>query len=58
MELRSKEFWFTNTMNAILKNEKITLALPKGRILQEILPLLKRVGIKPEDSFADLNNRK
>ena len=58
MELQSKEFWFTNTMNAILKNEKITLALPKGRILQEILPLLKRVGIKPEDSFADLNNRK
>ena len=58
MELQSKEFWFTNTMDAILKNEKITLALPKGRILQEILPLLKRVGIKPEDSFADLNNRK
>jgi len=45
-------------MNTILKDDKITLALPKGRILEEVLPLLKRVGIKPEDSFTDLNNRK
>jgi len=31
----------------------IVLALPKGRILSEALPLLERVGIVPEPGFAD-----
>lgn len=36
----------------------ITLALPKGRILKEALPLLARIGIVPEPDFADANSRK
>ena len=33
------------------------LALPKGRILKEVLPVLKRAGIEPEAEFADENSR-
>jgi len=29
------------------------LALPKGRILKEVMPLLARAGIEPEPAFAD-----
>jgi ATP phosphoribosyltransferase len=36
----------------------LTLALPKGRILKEALPLLARLGIVPEPDFADENSRK
>ncbi|WP_310496643.1 ATP phosphoribosyltransferase [Sandarakinorhabdus sp.] len=36
----------------------ITLALPKGRILKEALPLLARIGIVPEADFHDENSRK
>lgn len=31
----------------------IIIAVPKGRILEEALPLLARVGIEPEASFSD-----
>jgi len=34
------------------------LALPKGRILGEALPLLARVGIVPEPAFSDEDSRK
>lgn len=34
-------------------NEKLVLALPKGRILKELTPLLARAGIEPEPAFAD-----
>ena len=34
-------------------NEKLVLALPKGRILKAITPLLTRAGIEPEDAFFD-----
>ena len=37
--------------------EKIILALPKGRILDEALPLVRRAGIEPEAAFADENSR-
>jgi ATP phosphoribosyltransferase len=33
------------------------LALPKGRILKEVLPVLKKAGIEPEAEFADENSR-
>jgi ATP phosphoribosyltransferase len=33
------------------------LALPKGRILTEVLPLLHKAGIEPEAAFADENSR-
>jgi len=34
-------------------NEPLVLALPKGRILGELRPLLARAGIEPESDFAD-----
>lgn len=33
------------------------LALPKGRILKEVVPVLKKAGIEPEAAFADENSR-
>ena len=39
-------------------NETLTLALPKGRILREAMPLLHRAGIVPEAEFEDENSRK
>ncbi len=38
-------------------NEALVLALPKGRILRELTPLLARAGIEPEAAFADLGAR-
>lgn len=40
------------------KTDKLILALPKGRILGEVLPLLARAGIKPEPEFSDPATRK
>jgi ATP phosphoribosyltransferase len=40
------------------KTDKLILALPKGRILAEVLPLLARVGIEPEPEFSDPDTRK
>ena len=40
------------------KTEKLILALPKGRILSEVLPLLSRAGIEPEPEFSDRATRK
>lgn len=34
------------------------LALPKGRILRELAPLLTRAGLEPEADFHDENSRK
>jgi ATP phosphoribosyltransferase len=36
---------------------KLVMALPKGRILAEMLPLLARAGIEPEPEFADEDSR-
>lgn len=33
--------------------EKIVLALPKGRILKEVMPLVRAAGIEPEPAFDD-----
>jgi ATP phosphoribosyltransferase len=38
-------------------NETLILALPKGRILGEVMPLLARIGIVPEAAFADPDSR-
>jgi len=38
-------------------NDPIVLALPKGRILKEVMPLLKHAGIEPERAFADEESR-
>ena len=40
-----------------LPNDKLVLALPKGRILREALPILRAVGIEPEPAFADPDSR-
>jgi ATP phosphoribosyltransferase len=36
----------------------LVLALPRGRILAEVLPLLARAGIRPEAAFGDPESRK
>ena len=36
----------------------IILAIPKGRILNELIPLLKKVDIEPEQEFFDEKSRK
>jgi len=33
--------------------EKLVLAVPKGRILKEVMPLLRGAGIEPEPAFYD-----
>jgi ATP phosphoribosyltransferase len=38
-------------------NEALVIALPKGRILKEVMPLMKRIGIEPEAAFSDDNAR-
>lgn len=35
------------------KIEPMILAVPKGRILKELLPLMKSAGVEPEESFFD-----
>ena len=37
--------------------DQIVLALPKGRILDEVMPLVRRAGIEPEPAFDDPNSR-
>ncbi|WP_294302713.1 ATP phosphoribosyltransferase [uncultured Sphingomonas sp.] len=37
--------------------DPIVIAVPKGRILEEALPLLARAGIEPEAAFSDENSR-
>ena len=38
-------------------NEKLVLALPKGRILTEVMPIVRAAGIEPEPAFDDNNSR-
>lgn len=35
----------------------LTFAIPKGRILEEALPVMARAGVVPEDAFHDKSNR-
>jgi ATP phosphoribosyltransferase len=39
-------------------NENLVLALPAGRILTEVMPVLKRAGIEPEPAFDDAATRR
>lgn len=39
-------------------NQKLVLALPKGRILKEVMPLVRHAGIEPEPAFDDDGARK
>src|SRR5262249_13501165 len=38
--------------------ESLIMALPNGRILGEVMPLLHRLGIDPEPAFGDPKSRK
>src|SRR5689334_19150748 len=38
-------------------NESLVLALPKGRILGEVMPLVRRAGIEVEPEFANEDSR-
>ena len=37
---------------------EIIVAVPKGRILSELLPLMGKVGIEPEEDFHNVNSRR
>jgi ATP phosphoribosyltransferase len=39
-------------------NENLVLALPKGRILKDVMPLVRLAGIEPEKAFNDKNDRR
>lgn len=41
-----------------MKNNKLILAVPKGRILEELMPLLNACDIIPEDDFTNPQSRK
>ena len=42
----------------IKRSEILIFALPKGRILEELLPLMKLTNIIPEKSFFDPKDRR
>ena len=48
--------WCKNKKGEVLRD--IILAVPKGRILNELTPLLKKVDIEPEQEFFDEKSRK
>jgi ATP phosphoribosyltransferase len=41
----------------VVTEDKIVIALPKGRILEEAAPLLEHAGIVPEAAFTDPKSR-
>ena len=41
----------------VVEDQELVLALPKGRILEEAVPLLARAGIEPEAAFNDSSSR-
>jgi len=40
-----------------MSRDKLIIALPKGRILSEAMPVLRGVGIEPEPAFSDPDSR-
>ncbi len=48
---------FMNKSN-FMKHNDIVIALPKGRILKQAVPILEKIDIVPEKSFFDENDRK
>ncbi len=45
-------------MTTSLPNGTLVLALPRGRILEEVMPLVRKVGLVPEPAFDDSKSRK
>lgn len=44
-------------MGATTPNEPLILALPRGRILREVMPIVRGAGIEPEPAFDDPDSR-
>ena len=44
--------------HSVSANQALVLAVPKGRILGELVPLLHRAGIRPEAAFSDEDDRR
>ena len=42
----------------MLANDKLIFALPKGRILRDVMSLVNKVGIEPEAAFEDGDDRR
>ena len=40
------------------RSENIIMAVPKGRILEELVPLMKKAKIMPEKAFFDKKDRR
>ena len=40
------------------KKKKIIIAVPKGRILEELIPILKKIDVMPDEDFFDMSSRK
>jgi ATP phosphoribosyltransferase len=47
----------SDAANPSLSHKPLILALPNGRILGEVMPLLRRLGITPEPAFEDPGSR-
>ena len=45
-------------MDSTLEEDTLILALPKGRILAEVMPVVRRAGIEPEADFDDPGSRR
>lgn len=43
---------------SLMQNDKLVLALPKGRILEEVMPIVRAAGIEPEADFDNPKSRK
>ncbi len=41
-----------------MSQDPLVIALPKGRILEEALPIIRAAGIEPEAAFSDDHSRK
>ena len=49
--------WQSRTKCAVIMTKPLTFAVPKGRILDEALPVMARAGIVPAAEFHDKANR-
>jgi ATP phosphoribosyltransferase len=43
---------------SVASAERLIMALPNGRILAEVMPLLRRIGVEPERDFANPDSRR
>ncbi len=42
----------------VAAEDRLIMALPNGRILAEVMPLLRRMGVEPEPAFEDPASRR